>query len=484
MTAGNDLLDGIETRPFIGGEWQQGASEVDVIDPATEQVLAAVGQVDQQQAISAVDAAADAASDWAVTAPRARGEILRRSFELMHEREEQMAQLIVLENGKAYSDALGEIRYAAEFFRWFSEEAVRVSGEIRTSPSGDKRIMTIPQPVGISLLITPWNFPSAMATRKIGPALAAGCTVVLKPASETPFSALAVASLMADAGLPPGVVNVIPARGSSGVIDAVLDDERVRKLSFTGSTEVGKQLMATAANNVLRTSMELGGNAPFIVFADADLDAALDGAMVAKMRNAGEACTSANRFFVEAPIAEQFTTMLSEAMAAMKVGPGSDRDTQVGPMINQPAVDSIESLVASAVNGDATVHTGGNAPDRVGYFYEPTVLANVAPDAEILRHEIFGPVAPMVTFEGKDAVVDMANDTPHGLISYLYTSDLHRGLRVAEQLEAGMVGINRGMVSDPAAPFGGVKQSGVGREGSHHGMEEYLETKYIGVDWS
>ena len=401
----------------------------------------------------------------------------------MRERDEQLAELVVLENGKAFSDALGEIRYAAEFYRWFSEEAVRVAGEVRTSPSGDKRIMTVPQPVGISLLITPWNFPSAMATRKIGPALAAGCTVVLKPASDTPLSALAVVDLMVEAGLPPGVVNVVAAKGSSGVLDAVLEDHRVRKLSFTGSTEVGKHLMGKAATNVLRTSMELGGNAPFVVFDDADLDAAIEGAMIAKMRNAGEACTAANRFLVAGSIADAFTSRLTDAMASLRLGPGIDRSSQVGPMINQAAVEGIEALVADAVDGDATVRTGGNRPQGRGFFYEPTVLGNVAPDAEILRQEIFGPVAPVVTFDDEADAITMANDTELGLISYVYTRDVGRGLRVAEAIESGMVALNRGLISDPAAPFGGVKQSGVGREGSHHGMAEYLETKYIALDW-
>lgn len=478
-----DFLAGPKTQLHIGGEWHDGAEQLDVVDPATEKVVASVGLADRGQATAAVDAAHDAAAGWAATAPRERGEILRRSFALMREREDQLAELVVLENGKVFGDALGEIRYAAEFYRWFSEEAVRVSGEVRTAPAGDKRIMTLLQPVGVCLLITPWNFPSAMATRKIGPALAAGCTVVLKPASETPLSALALVDLMTEAGLPPGVVNVIAARGSSGVIDVVLEDSRLRKLSFTGSTEVGKQLLVKAAEGVLRTSMELGGNAPFIVFGDADLDEAVAGAMVAKMRNAGEACTAANRFLVEASVADAFTTQLTRAMSTMRLGPGLDRSAQVGPMINRLAVDKIESLVALAVDGAATVRTGGHAPDRIGYFYEPTVLGDVAPDAEILRHEVFGPVAPIVEFDGDDDVVAMANDTEHGLISYLYTSDMKRGLAVAEALEVGMVGLNRGLVSDPAAPFGGVKQSGIGREGGHHGMAEYLEPKYVALHW-
>jgi succinate-semialdehyde dehydrogenase/glutarate-semialdehyde dehydrogenase len=483
MTVVDELLAGPKTQLHIGGEWLEGSDQLDVVDPATEEVLATVGLADRDQALAAVDAASEAAPRWAATAPRERAEILRRSYELMREREEQLAELVVLENGKAYSDALGEVRYAAEFFRWFGEEAVRVGGENRLAPSGDKRILTFSQPVGVSLLITPWNFPSAMATRKIGPALAAGCTTILKPASDTPLSALAVADIMVEAGLAPGVVNVIAVRGSSGVLDAVLDDPRVRKLSFTGSTEVGKHLLGLAAKRVLRTSMELGGNAPFIVFEDADIEAAIEGAMVAKMRNAGEACTAANRFFIHGAIADAFTERLTEAMGALQVGPGIDRTTQVGPMINRSAVESIDELVSDAVDRDATVRLGGSAPDRGGYFYSPTVLDGVSPDADILHHEIFGPVAPIVRFADSDDVIAMANNTDLGLISYVYTGDLARGLRVSEALEAGMVGVNRGLVSDPAAPFGGVKESGIGREGSHQGMDEYLETKYVGVSW-
>ena len=479
MSVVDELLRGPKTRLHIGGEWATGESELEVIDPATEQVLAAVSVAGRDQARAAVDAAWDAAPAWASTAPRERSEILRRSFEIMLGREEQLAELIVLENGKTYSDALGEVRYGAEFFRWFSEEAVRITGEFRTAPGGDKRIVVMPEPVGISLMVTPWNFPSAMATRKMGPALAAGCTTILKPASDTPLSALAVADILTEAGAPPGVVNVVTARGSSGVVDEILEDPRVRKLSFTGSTEVGRLLMAKAGSRILRTSMELGGNAPFVVFDDADLDAAIEGAMVAKMRNAGETCVAANRFYVQAGVAEAFTSGLTEAMSALRMGPGMDRSNQVGPMINMQAIEKIESLVAGAVDGDATVLAGGKAPDRLGYFYEPTVLSDVSPDSVILRHEIFGPVAPVVSFDSEEEAIVAANDTEHGLISYVYTGDINRGFRVAEAIESGMVALNRGLISDAAAPFGGVKQSGVGREGSHHGMEEYLELKYL-----
>jgi succinate-semialdehyde dehydrogenase/glutarate-semialdehyde dehydrogenase len=401
----------------------------------------------------------------------------------MRAREEDLAELIVLENGKAYSDALGEVRYAAEFFRWFSEEASRVSGELRMAPAGDKRIMTFRQPVGVSVMVTPWNFPAAMATRKLGPALAAGCTTIVKPASDAPLTTLAIVHLMEKAGLPPGVVNVVVARGSSGVIENVLRDPRVRKLSFTGSTEVGQTLLKVASDQVLRTSMELGGNAPFLVFDDADLNAALEGAMVAKMRNAGEACTAANRFLVHAAVADEFTSMLAGAMGALKMGPGIDRSNQVGPMINERSRDDIAKLVQEAVDDGANVVLGASVPDRRGYFYEPTVLSGVVADSQILRTEIFGPVAPVVTFETDEEAIALANDTEFGLAAYLYSGDLARGLRAAEAIESGMVGVNRGLVSDPAAPFGGVKHSGIGREGSHEGMDEYLETKYVAVSW-
>ncbi|HEY7468716.1 MAG TPA: NAD-dependent succinate-semialdehyde dehydrogenase [Acidimicrobiia bacterium] len=472
-----------KTGLCIGGEWSNGAGELPVIDPATEEVLVDVGLAEARHADAAVDAAHEALGPWSATAPRERGEILRRTFEAMRAREEDLAELIVLENGKAFPDALGEVRYAAEFFRWFSEEASRIGGEVRMAPAGDKRIMTVRQPVGVSVMITPWNFPAAMATRKIGPALAAGCTAIVKPASDTPLTTLAVVHLMEEAGLPPGVVNVVVAKGSSGVIEKMLHDPRVRKLSFTGSTEVGQTLLKVAADQVLNVSMELGGNAPFIVFDDADLDSALEGAMVAKMRNAGEACTAANRFLVHASVADRFTEMLAGAMGAMRVGPGIDRSNQVGPMINERSRDDIAGLVQSAVDEGAEVATGGKVPEGKGFFYAPTVLSNVSPDADILDREIFGPVAPIVPFDRDQEAIAMANDTVHGLISYVYTGDLARGLRTAEAIESGMVGLNRGLVSDPAAPFGGVKQSGIGREGSHEGIEEFLELKYIATNW-
>ena len=394
-----------------------------------------------------------------------------------------LARLISLENGKALTDAAGEVAYAAEFFRWYSEEAVRAEGTVMTAPSGANRILVVQQPVGIAVLVTPWNFPAAMATRKIGPALAAGCTCILKPASDTPLTALAMAAILAEAGVPDGVVNVLPSRRSGPVVSAMLHDPRVRKLSFTGSTEVGRVLLAEAADQVVNTSMELGGNAPFLVFADADLDAALDGAMIAKMRNAGEACTAANRFYVEASIAPEFSRRLAERMAALRVGPGVDEQTQVGPLVNEDAVVKVDELVSAAVADGAAALTGGTRPDGQGWYYPPTVLSDVRPASAILREEIFGPVAPIVTFTDEGEAVRLANDTEFGLVSYLYTGDLARGLRVSEALEAGMVGLNRGLVSDPAAPFGGVKQSGIGREGGHEGMLDYLESKYIAVSW-
>ena len=470
---------------FLGGKWVPAASggRFDVHDPATGDVIASVADGTVEDAVAAVDAADAAATAWAATAPRERAEILRRAFDLMTERAGELARLISLENGKALGDAAGEVAYAAEFFRWYGEEAVRGAGSVQTAPSGANRILVVRQPVGICVLVTPWNFPAAMATRKIGPALAAGCTCILKPASDTPLTALAMAAILAEAGVPDGVVNVLPSRRSGAVVSAMLHDPRVRKVSFTGSTEVGRVLLAVAADQVVNTSMELGGNAPFLVFADADLDAALDGAMIAKMRNAGEACTAANRFYVEAGVAAEFSRRLAERMAALRVGPGTEERTQVGPLVNEDAVAKVDQLVTAAVADGADALTGGTRPDGRGWFYPPTVLTGVRPASAILREEIFGPVAPIVTFTGEAEAIRLANDTEYGLVAYVYTGDLARGLRVSEALEAGMVGLNRGLVSDPAAPFGGVKQSGIGREGGHEGMLDYLESKYIAVSW-
>ncbi len=480
-----DQLTDLTLDLYVGGKAVPASDggRFDVIDPATGEVLASVADGTVADAIAAVDAAAAAATEWAATAPRVRAEILRRAFELMTARLDELAHLIALENGKALVDARGEAAYAAEFFRWYAEEAVRAAGELMTAPSGANRIMVVQQPVGIAVLVTPWNFPAAMATRKIGPALAAGCTVVLKPASDTPLTALLMAKILGDAGVPAGVVNVLPARRSGAVVSAMLHDPRVRKLSFTGSTEVGRILLKEAADQVINCSMELGGNAPFLVFEDADLDAALEGAMIAKMRNGGEACTAANRFFVHTDVAEEFATRLAEKMAALRVGPGTDDDTQVGPLVNEDTVGKVDALVRGAVAAGSRVVTGGTRPDRPGFYFDPTVLTDVASDAAILREEIFGPVAPIVTFDDESQAVALANDTDFGLVSYVYTRDLARGLRVSEALESGMVGLNRGLVSDPAAPFGGTKQSGIGREGGHEGMLDYLESKYIAVSW-
>jgi len=473
----------VETDLFIGGKWVSSDSRFDVLDPATGEVIASVADGSVADAAAAVDAASAALASWAATAPRQRSEVLRRAFELMTERADELAKLISLENGKALVDAKGEVSYAAEFFRWYAEEAVRGDGLVTTAPSGANRILVVRQPVGVCVLVTPWNFPAAMATRKIGPAVAAGCTVILKPASDTPLTALAMAAILAEAGVPAGVVNVLPSRSSGRVVNAMLDDPRVRKISFTGSTEVGRVLLAKAAERVVNTSMELGGNAPFVVFADADLDAALAGAMIAKMRNGGEACTAANRFYVQASVADVFSAGLAERMAALRVGPGTDPGTQVGPLVNEDTVAKVDTLVQGAVSAGATAVTGGQRPSGAGFYYPPTVLSGVAPDAEILRAEIFGPVAPIVTFESEEEAVRLANDTEYGLVAYVYTRDVARGLRVSEAIEAGMVGLNRGLVSDPAAPFGGVKQSGIGREGGHEGLLEYLESKYIAVSW-
>ena len=472
------------TGLLIGGRWAPGAAgTLPVIDPATEDPIAEVACASPDDALDAVSAAYEALPGWAATPPRARGECLRRAYELMIADSDSLAKLMVLENGKALRDAKAEIAYAAEFFRWFAEEAVRIDGMVTTSPSGANRILVMHEPVGVAVLVTPWNFPAAMATRKIGPALAAGCTVVLKPAKETPLSALAVAAILVEAGVPDGVVNVLPTSSPGPVVGAMLADRRVRKLSFTGSTEVGRMLLRTAADTVTNCSMELGGNAPFLVFGDADVDAAVDGAMIAKMRNGGEACTAANRFYVHESVAGEFSRKFSARLGALTVGPGLDAGTDLGPLVNSDTRSKVATLVQEATSAGSRVLTGGQAPDRPGYFYAPTVLDDVPPTAGILNEEIFGPVAPIVRFTATDEAIAMANDTEYGLVSYLYTADLRRAMQVAEALEAGMVGINRGVVSDPAAPFGGVKQSGLGREGGHQGLLEFTETKYIAVDW-
>ena len=475
-------ISSIPQQLYIGGTWRASSNgqRIDVVDPSTEAVIASVADATPDDALAAVDAAAAASAGWRATPPRQRSEILRRCFELMIERADMLATLISIENGKALRDARGEVAYAAEFFRWNAEEAVRISGEYGIAPSGANRIIVDYQPIGICVLITPWNFPAAMATRKIAPALAAGCTVILKPASETPLTAYALAALYEEAGVPPGVVNVLTTSSPGPVTNAMLADPRVRKLSFTGSTGVGRTLLAEAAKQVISCSMELGGNAPFIVFDDADLDAALDGAMIAKMRNAGEACTAANRIYVQAGIHDAFAKGLASRMAALRVGPGVEASTECGPMITRKAVQKIDRLVQDAVQRGARILCGGDSNSRTGYFYPPTVLADVPAGADMGREEIFGPVAPISRFDDEDEVVARANDTEYGLAAYVYTRDLARGMRVSSRIEAGMIALNRGLVSDPAAPFGGVKQSGLGREGGqHHGIAEFMEAKYI-----
>jgi succinate-semialdehyde dehydrogenase/glutarate-semialdehyde dehydrogenase len=478
-------LTGIDvpTGLLIGGEWLKGNATFPVLDPATEEPLAEVADGTASDALDAVTAASAALPGWAATAPRQRGEVLRKAYELMTARSEQFARLMSAENGKSLRDARGEATYAAEFFRWYAEEAVRIEGTLMRSPTGANKILTLHQPIGVALLITPWNFPAAMATRKIGPALAAGCSVVLKPAEDTPLTALALAELLSEAGLPDGVLNVVTTSTPGPVVSAVMNDPRVRKLSFTGSTEVGRLLLGQAAKTVISSSMELGGNAPFIVFEDADVEAAVEGALIAKMRNGGEACTAANRFYVHEAVADEFNAAFSARLKSMVVGPGLDEATDLGPLVNEETRSKVVGLVAGAASDGAALITGGRAPERRGYFYEPTLLDSVPADAAILSTEIFGPVAPVVRFTDEADAIRWANASEFGLVSYVYTQDLRRGLRVSEALEAGMVGLNRGLVSDPAAPFGGVKQSGLGREGAHEGLLEYTETKYIATDW-
>jgi len=469
----------------IGGKFVDASDGgvFEVIDPATERSLGAVANGTIEDAQAAVAAAAAALPAWAALAPRARGEILRRAFELIVAQQEPLARLITRENGKSLADARGEIAYAAEFFRWYSEEAVRNIGQVSRAPSSGARILVQHRPAGVAVLVTPWNFPAAMGTRKIAPALAAGCTVIVKPASETPLTMLALAPLLEEAGVPDGVVNMVTSRRSSAVVNAMLKDPRVRVVSFTGSTETGRRILRSAADAVVNPRMELGGNAPFIVLKDADLEAAVAGAMVAKMRNMGEACTAANRFYVHEDIHDEFVARLARAMAALKVGNGLEADVAVGPLVNADTRDKVEALVEDARSRGAQVVTGGCRLPPPGYFYAPTVLSQVPDEALCMREEIFGPVAPVQSFRDEGQLVSRANATEYGLVAYVYTRDLARGLALSEQLEAGMVGLNRGIVSDPAAPFGGVKQSGLGREGAHEGMMEFLETQYVSVSW-
>jgi succinate-semialdehyde dehydrogenase / glutarate-semialdehyde dehydrogenase len=475
-------LEAVPKQLFVGGEWVDGAEGVlDVEDPSTGEKIAEVADAGPDDALRALAAAHERQAEWAGMAPRDRGEILRRAYDLMIERSGDLALVMTLEMGKPIAESEAEVKYAAEFFRWFSEQAVRVAGRYQVATSGQGRVVVMKQPVGPAYLITPWNFPAAMATRKIGPAVAAGCTMILKPAGATPLSALAVAGILDEAGLPGGVLNILTSSSSSAVSKPLLDDLRLRKLSFTGSTEVGQKLIEQSAKQVLRVSMELGGNAPFIVFDDADLDAALEGAMLAKMRNIGEACTAANRFYVADSLAGEFTDGLAKRMGSLKVGRGTEDGVQVGPLINEEQRQKVGELVGDAVHKGAKIVVGGARGNGRGYFYQPTVLGSVPDDARLLKEEIFGPVAPVKSFSDEDQAIRWANDTQYGLVAYVYTRDLGRAFRVMEGLEYGMVGLNRGIVSDPAAPFGGVKHSGIGREGGFEGIEEYLETKYCAV---
>ncbi|KDN23274.1 NAD-dependent succinate-semialdehyde dehydrogenase [Amycolatopsis rifamycinica] len=477
------VVEAVGKELFIGGKWvaAQDGKTFPVVDPATGKELCHVADASPSDGVAALDAAVAAQADFAKMAPRERGEILRRAYELLMQRQEELALLMTLEMGKPLAESKGEIAYAAEFFRWFAEEAVRIGGGYATAPNGAGRFLITKQPVGPTLLITPWNFPMAMGTRKIGPAIAAGCTSVIKPAAQTPLSMLALAGILAEAGLPEGVLNVVTTSDSGGVMEPLIRDGRARKLSFTGSTGVGRKLLEQCADKVLRTSMELGGNAPFLVFDDADMDAAIEGAMQAKMRNIGEACTAANRFYVQRGVVEEFARRLTERMQALPVGRGTEKDVVVGPLIDQNAVDKVTELVKDATDRGAKVLTGGSEVDGPGHFYPATVLTDVPQEARLTHEEIFGPVAPITPFDTEEEAVAKANDTEFGLVSYVFTSDLKRALRVSEALEAGMIGLNQGIVSNPAAPFGGIKQSGLGREGGSVGIDEFLETKYIAV---
>jgi len=478
------LPSGTPTDLFIDGKWSGGsAGSFAVLDPSTGEEITSVPRAGLDDLDRALAAAAAAQPDWAASAPRERGEVLRRAFELMISRREQIAYLMSLEMGKSLTDARGEVTYAAEFFRWFSEEAVRVDGALRTAPSGANRILTFRKPVGVALLLTPWNFPAAMATRKIGPALAAGCSVVLKPAEDTPLTALLLAELLTEAGAPAGTLNVLTTDRPGELVEAALADSRVRKLSFTGSTGVGRTLLKQAADRIVNTSLELGGNDPFLVLDDADLDAAVEGAMLAKMRNGGQACTAANRFLVQDGVAEAFAAKLAEKMGSLRVGAGTGEQTQVGPMINKRAVDGIADKVERSVAAGARAVLGGERREGRGFFYPPTVLVEVPRDCAVATEEVFGPVAPIITVRDEDDAIAIANASEMGLTGYVYSGSLARGLRACERLEVGMIGLNRGLVSDPAAPFGGVKQSGLGREGGYEGIDAYLETTYVATNW-
>jgi succinate-semialdehyde dehydrogenase/glutarate-semialdehyde dehydrogenase len=485
MTATQEktAVDAVPTQLFIGGEWRDasGGDTLDVEDPSTGEAIASVADATPDDAKAALDAACAVQDEWAVHPPRERGEILRRAFEAMTANADDLALVMTLEMGKPLAESKAEITYAAEFLRWFSEEAVRIEGRFGTAPNGAGRLITMKQPVGPCYAITPWNFPAAMGTRKIGPAIAAGCTMVIKPAQQTPLSMLALAKIFEDAGLPKGVLNVLTASSSSAVSKPIINDPRLRKLTFTGSTEVGRMLVEQSAPGLLRTSMELGGNAPFLVFPDADVDAAVEGAVIAKMRNIGEACTAANRFHVAGNVADEFASKLAGKLREMKVGRGTEDDVAVGPLIDGAQRDKVAELVEDATGRGAEVLLGGTKRDGAGYFYDPTVLTGIKSDSRLLKEEIFGPVAPVVSFDDEEAAIAAANDTEFGLVAYVYTRDIKRAFRVCEKLQTGMVGLNQGMVSNAAAPFGGVKASGFGREGGKEGIDEYLEIKYVAM---
>jgi succinate-semialdehyde dehydrogenase/glutarate-semialdehyde dehydrogenase len=478
------VVDSVPKKLYIGGEWRDGtgAGTLQVLDPATEEPLAEIADATPEDAMAALDAAVEKQAEWGASPPNDRAGILWHAFELMVERADELALLMTLEMGKPVAESKAEIIYAADFFRWFSGEALRIDGNYKQFANGTSRVLVMKQPVGPSLMITPWNFPMAMGTRKVGPALAAGCTCVIKPAQQTPLSMLAMAQILEEVGLPGGVLNIVTTSSSGPTTGPLIADDRLRKLSFTGSTEVGRKLIEASAPNVLKTSMELGGNAPFLIFDDADLDAAVDGALLAKMRNIGEACTSANRFHVAEPIREEFEQRLGDRMGSLKIGRGTEEDVKVGPLIDEPSREKVADLVQDALDKGATRVVGGEIPDGRGYFYAPTVLGGVPDDARLLREEIFGPVAPVTGFDSEEDAIARANDTEYGLVAYVFTRDIKRALRVCEGLETGMVGLNQGMVSNAGAPFGGVKQSGIGREGGKEGLEEFLETKYVAVN--
>jgi succinate-semialdehyde dehydrogenase/glutarate-semialdehyde dehydrogenase len=486
ITADNEktVVDSVPAQLFIGGEWRDatGGATLDVEDPSTGESIASVADATPEDATAALDACVQVQAEWAAHPPRERGEILRRAWEKLTERSADLALLMTLEMGKPLAESKAEIAYAGEFFRWFAEEAVRIEGRYATAPNGQGRLITMRQPVGPCYAITPWNFPMAMGTRKIGPAIAAGCTMVIKPAQQTPLSMLALAAILEEVGLPAGVLNVVTSSSSSDVSKPIISDPRLRKLTFTGSTEVGRKLVEQSAEGLLRTSMELGGNAPFLVFADADVDAAVAGALIAKMRNIGEACTAANRFHVAGKVADEFTEKLAAKLAEMPVGRGTDEDVKVGPLIDDDQRSKVAELVEDAKGKGAEVVLGGTRRDGAGYFFDPTVLSGIPDDARLLKEEIFGPVAPVATFDDEEAAIAAANDTEYGLVSYVYTRDIKRAFRVCEKLDTGMVGLNQGLVSNPAAPFGGVKASGFGREGGAEGIHEYLEIKYIAMN--